>query len=57
MVLSLAGVVVGVIGWMGTIRHTRAERLVIAGVALSVATLLLNLVIAELGLESVTLVR
>jgi len=54
MVLSIAGLVFGFADWVGTRRHSLDHRLSIAGLLLSAATLVLDSVIAVLGLQTVT---
>jgi hypothetical protein len=51
MVLSLAGLVLGFIGWTFARRKTAGFSLTVAGMLVSLATLVLGTVIAELGLE------
>ncbi len=53
MVLSLAGLLVGFCGWMFATAHTATNRLLIVALIVCAAALILNLVIADLGLELV----
>jgi hypothetical protein len=51
MVVSLTGLVLGFVGWTIARRRTTGFGLVIAGMLLSLATLILDWVIAGYGLE------
>ena len=51
MIVSLTGLVLGFVGWTMARRMTIGLRLSIAGMLVSLATLILDSVIAELGLE------
>jgi hypothetical protein len=51
MVLSLAGLLAGLIGWAYARPGTAGIRLVVAGLLLSAAALTLDYVIAGMGLE------
>jgi hypothetical protein len=55
MVLSISGLAAGFIGWTFARRTSTGLALSIAGIVVSVATLILNLVIADLGLELIKL--
>jgi hypothetical protein len=54
MVLSLTGLVLGFIDWVASRRRSLDHRLALAGVAIGILTLALNIVIAALGLQLVT---
>jgi hypothetical protein len=54
MVLSTAGLVLGFIDWVSTRRRSLDHRLSVFGVVISAATLILDIVIALLGLQLVT---
>jgi hypothetical protein len=51
MVLSLTGLMLGLVGWLLARKLSTGFRLSVAGMLLSLATLILNWVIAGLGLE------
>lgn len=51
IVLSLAGLVIGIVGWVMVSTRTGRLGLIIAGTVLSLAALVLDLVIASVGLE------
>jgi hypothetical protein len=51
MIFSLTGLVMGYAGWAMSRRTTRVFGLSIAGILISLATLILDLAIADLGLE------
>jgi hypothetical protein len=53
-VFSLTGLVLGFIDWTSARRRSRDQRLGIVGMVLAAAALALNLVIAYLGLQTVT---
>ena len=53
MVISLAGLIAGIIGWTVAGRGTTAIRLVAVGMLFSAAALTLDCVIAGMGLELV----
>jgi hypothetical protein len=55
MVLSLAGLLVGFVGWTVARRTTAGLRLSVAGILLSLATFILDCVIAGFGLELIQL--
>jgi hypothetical protein len=55
MVLSLTGSLMGFVGWTMARRMTTGMRLSVAGMLLSLVTLVLNRVIAGLGLELIRL--
>ena len=57
MVLSLAGVTIGFIDGVMARRHSLDFRLGVIGVLLSAAAIALNIAIAVLGWQSVTLLR
>jgi hypothetical protein len=54
MILSMAGLVLGVCGWLMT-RGTGGRGWVVAGVLISLAALVLNVVIVRLNLDTFTL--
>jgi hypothetical protein len=54
MVLSLSGMMLGLIDWVRASRRSLDYRLAIVGVVLSIATLALDITIALLGLQLVT---
>jgi len=51
IVLSLAGLVIGIVGWVMVSARTGRLGFIIAGTVLSLAALILDLVIAGQGLE------
>jgi hypothetical protein len=53
MVLSLSGLIIGVVAWLSAAPRTTIRRLAIGGTILSAAAFVLDLVIALLGLELV----
>jgi hypothetical protein len=54
MVLSLAGLILGLFGWLIAPRGARGVGLVLSGLVVSIAALALDLTIAGLGLQTVT---
>jgi hypothetical protein len=54
MVLSLAGLTVGFIDWVSARRRSLDYRLSIVGLLVCAAALTLNIVIAVLGLQTIT---
>jgi hypothetical protein len=55
IVLSLTGLVMGVVGFMGSVRRAAEMTVLAVGILLSVAGLVLGLVVASLGRERVQL--
>jgi hypothetical protein len=53
MVVSLAGGIIGFVGWVLAAKHSANNRLLMGGMMLCALTLILNLVIAAMGLEVV----
>lgn len=51
MILSFGGVVIGIVAWMYAGRESRPRGLIVGATALCVATFILNLVIAQMGIE------
>ena len=55
MVLSLTGLIMGIVAWLNATPRTGSRSMAIAGTLLSAATFVLDLVIALLGLELIQL--
>ena len=53
MVVSLAGLIVGLVDWVNARRRSLDYRLALVGVVISAVTLLLDIVIGLLGLQIV----
>jgi hypothetical protein len=54
MVMSLVGLMSGVVDWTLARQRSLDSRLAVAGIVLSVAALALNIVVAALGWQAVT---
>src|SRR5947207_3786860 len=53
MILSLAGLIVGLVDWVSARRRSLDHRLALAGIYVSAATLILDIVLGLLGLQIV----